>query len=97
MNDLLECKNYTKLSKLLKGHSQLEHDMPTARPEFDSAQQQQAYFLRARFDIWWSTIQSMLPTKRLEDHKLNELAEVMKDFANAQQVFEVLREQKFAE
>ncbi len=97
MNELLETKHYSHMSKLLVGHSQLVFTMPSARHELDCAQQQLADFFKIRFDNGWSTIQSIVPTKRMPDHKVKELAEITKNFTDAQQVFEVLTEQKFKE
>jgi hypothetical protein len=89
MNELLECKNFHKMSKLLRGHGQLEESAaPRARHEFDSAQQQLAEHFKIRFESGWASIQSMVPTKRLADHKLNELRDVFKEFADAKPVFD---------
>ena len=89
LNELLESKNFQKMARLLRGHGQLEHAVPTARHEFDSAQQQLAEFFKVRYESGWSSIQSIVPTKRLADHKLSELREVIKDFTDAGSVFEI--------
>ena len=89
MNELLECKNFQKMTKLLRGHGQLENAVPAARHEFHSAHQQLAEFFKLRYESGWSIIQSIVPTKRLADHKLSELREVIKDFTDARPVFEI--------
>ena len=88
MNELLESKNFLKMARLLRGHGQLETALPRTRHEFDSAQQQLAEYFRVRFEGGWSSIQSMVPSKRVADHKLSELRDVFKEFFDARPVFD---------
>ena len=80
VNSLLECKNFKELASLINRHRELQHELPTAQHEVDSATVQLADFFKLRLENTWTAIQSISSTTPLADQRLNEMSDVMKDF-----------------
>ena len=80
VNSLLECKNIKELASLINRHRELQHELPTAQHEVDSATVQLADFFKLRLENTWTAIQSISSTTPLADQRLNEMSDVMKDF-----------------